>query len=228
MAVKIPNMMLWSRFQGKTLGSEPSKNDLSVRGLSYVEVMVSMLTSALFLSTTLQAYVAATGIKAKSQQMNTAIASIQADVETIRHRAQVVPKTTADCQLPPSSSYVQQLMSSVKDSDANAPQNQSPQATIGSIVEEDSMLKQSSTLPIQGLSDDYKLRRTLSIDKREVLAAQVLQISYQVLRQSTSFGFTPNRTEENSDQPQLDSTQTETLLAQLHTSVLPNAALVCF
>lgn len=203
-----------------------------VKGLSYVEVMVSMLTSALFLSTTLQAYIAATGIKARSQQMNTAIAGIQADVEGIRHRAQVVPKTTADCQLPPSSSYVQQLMSNIKDNDAKLSQNQSSDAIIGSILEVDSILKQSSTLPIQGLPDDYKLRRTLSLDTREVPSAQVLQISYQVLRQSSTSSelvkIQTEETEENDDQPRLASTQTETLIAQLHTSIFPNAALVCF
>jgi hypothetical protein len=234
MVVKIPNMMLWpSKFRRKTLGFDSLTRCMGVNGLSYVEVMVSMLTSALFLSTTLQAYIAATGIKARSQQMNTAIAGIQADVEAIRHRAQVVPKTTADCQLPPSSSYVQQLMSNIKDNDAKLSQNQSPKATIGSILEVDSILKQSSTLSIQGLPNDYTLRRTLSLDTREVPSAQVLQISYQVLRQSSTSSELANelvkiQTEENDDQPRLASTQTETLIAQLHTSILPNAALVCF
>lgn len=222
--------MIWlNNVRRKNLDYDSLTPAQQVKGLSYVEVMVSMLTSALFLSTTLQAYVAATGIKAKSQQMNTAIASIQADVETIRHIAQVVPKTTTDCQLPVSSSYAQQVMLTVKDKDASSPQNQSSQATIGSIVQLDSILKQSSTIPIQGLPDDYKLRRTLSLDKHEVPSAQVLQISYQVLHTSTSSGATQIQSEEHDDdQPQLTSIQTETLLAQLHTSILPNAALVCF
>jgi hypothetical protein len=226
-------MMIWlNDVRRKNLDYDFLTRGTGVKGLSYVEVMVSMLTSALFLSTTLQAYIAATGIKARSQQMNTAIAGIQADVEGIRHRAQVVPKTTADCQLPPSSSYVQQLMSNIKDNDAKLSQNQSSDAIIGSILEVDSILKQSSTLPIQGLPDDYKLRRTLSLDTREVPSAQVLQISYQVLRQSSTSSelvkIQTEETEENDDQPRLASTQTETLIAQLHTSIFPNAALVCF
>jgi hypothetical protein len=179
------------------------------KGLSYVEVMVSMLTSALFLSTTLQAYIAATGIKARSQQMNTAIVSIQADVETIRHIAQVVPQA---CQLPASGSYVQQIM-----------ENMGSVEQVGDL----SILQQASILPIDQLPD-YKLRRVLSLDKLEGPSYQVLQISYQVLRQSSSSESMQRQTEEKADQPQLASTQTEMPLAQLHTSILPNAALVCF
>jgi hypothetical protein len=210
-------MMIWlNNVRRKNLDYDSLTPAQQVKGLSYVEVMVSMLTSALFLSTTLQAYVAATGIKAKSQQMNTAIASIQADVETIRHIAQVVPQA---CQLPASGSYVQQIMENM-----------------GSVeqVGDHSILQQASILPIDTLPD-YKLRRVLSLDKLEGPSYQVLQISYQVLRQSSqvlrqssSSESMQRQTEENADQPQLASTQTETPLAQLHTSILPNAALVCF
>jgi hypothetical protein len=230
--MKIPNMMLRSsQCRPTTLGSSFLKCCVGIKGLSYVEVMVSMLTSALFLSTTLQGYVAATGIKAKSQQMNQAIATIQADVETIRHIAQAVPKTTAECQIPSSSSYAQQVMSMAIANDRaafnNALQAQSPQATIGDPILEESTLKQSSTLPIEGL-DDYKMRRVLSLDQREGPSVQVLQMSYQIIRQSASSGFMQPRTEENADPSPLTSTQTETLVAQLHTSILPSAALVCF
>jgi Tfp pilus assembly protein PilE len=203
-------------------------------GLSYVEVMVSMLISALFLSTTLQAYVAATGLKAKSQQINTAIAAIQADVETIRHMAQGVPKTSAECQLPSSGSYVEQVISNIGINDAatfnNAAQNQSSPALIGPIepTQDPFIFAQTSTLPIEKLPDDYRLRRVLSLDKREGPPVQVLQISYQVLRQSASSESTELQPQKNADQPQIHSIQTETLLAQLHTSILPNAALVCF
>jgi hypothetical protein len=226
MVLKNPNMMMWSsKYRLTTLGSDPLKYCIGVKGLSYVEVMVSMLTSALFLSTTLQGYIAATGIKVKSQKMNTAIAAIQADIETIRHIAQVVPDT-AECSRLSSGGYAQNVMSTVMNNDINLSQNQSPQSILGSIVEEESTLKQSSTLPIQGL-DDYKLRRTLSLDKREVPAAQVLQIFYKVV-QSTSSESAQIEADKNADQPQLASDQTEKPLAQLHTSILPNAALVCF
>jgi Tfp pilus assembly protein PilW len=215
-------MMIWLHdVRRKNLDYDFLTRGTGVKGLSYVEVMVSMLTSALFLSTTLQAYIAATGIKARSQQMNTAIASIQADVETIRHIAQVVPKTTADCQLPPSNSYAQQVISNVIASDRAAfgmsPSNPSPQATIGALDLGESILQQSSTLPINGLPDDYKLHRTLSVDQREVSSAQVLQISYQVLRTSTQ----STQSQAESEQSQSTSIQSETLLAQLHTSILP-------
>lgn len=202
--------MIWqNNVRRKNLDYDFLTRGTGVKGLSYVEVMVSMLTSALFLSTTLQAYIAATGIKARSQQMNTAIASIQADVEAIRHRAQVVPEA---CQPPTSGSYVQQIME-----------------TMGSVeqVGDRSVLQQVSILPIDTLPD-YKLRRVLSFDKLEGPSYQVLQISYQVLRQSSSSESMERQTEKQADPPQLASTQTEIPLAQLHTSILPNAALVCF
>jgi hypothetical protein len=226
--MKIPNTMLRSsQCQLRMLGFAPLRCCSGINGLSYVEVMVSMLTSALFLSTTLQGYVAATGIKAKSQQMNQAIASIQADVETIRHLAQVMDND--ECTRQPSGGYVQKVMSTVMNNDTNSPQNQSPQATIGSFVEDESTLKQSSTISIKGL-DDYKMRRVLSLDKREGPSGQVLQISYQIIRLSASSesDLTKQpRTQEDANQPPLTTTQTETRIAQLHTSILPKAALVC-
>jgi Tfp pilus assembly protein PilE len=200
-----------------------------INGLSYVEVMVSMITSAIFLSTTLQAYVAATGIRAKSQQINTAIAEIQADTESIRQMARTFPKTVADCQPASSNSYAQQIIAAVIAKDAAAyrvsPQPQSPEADIRAIAEREgqTMLRQSTTLPISGLPDDYRLRRILSVDKRVPSSAQVLQISYQVLRDSAD----PQQREDANPSPSLQL-QSEIPLAQLHTSVIPNAALVCF
>jgi Tfp pilus assembly protein PilE len=201
-----------------------------VKGLSYVEVMVSMITSAIFLSTTLQAYVAATGIRAKSQQINTAIAKVQADAESLRQMAQALPQTAADCQLSSSSSYAQQMMAAVVAKDTAtyrmSPQTQSPQAIIRAIKQRarQPVLKQSSTLPISGLPDDYKLRRVLSVDQSVPPSAQVLQVSYTVLRRYATKAQ-PSKEDDRSPSFRL---QSETPLAQLHTSILPNAALVCF
>lgn len=206
-----------------------------VKGLSYVEVMVSMITSAIFLSTTLQAYVAATGIRARSQQINTAIANIQADTESIRQMAQTLPQTAADCQLSSSSnSYAQQMIASViaKDTAAysaspqpQSPQTRSPQTVMSAIEqsERQSVLQQSTILPMSGLPDDYKLRRILLVDKSVATSAQVLQISYKVIRHSTH-----SQLEEDTDRSPTFQLQSEIPLAQLHTSVIPNAALVCF
>ncbi len=195
-----------------------------VQGLSYVEVMVSMITSAIFLSTTLQAYVAATGIRARSQQINTAIATIQADTESIRQMAQTLPQTAEDCQLSSSSSYAQQMVASVIAKDTAA-LNISPQPITRAIEQSEgqSVLEQSTILPITGLPDDYKLRRVLLVDKSVAPSAQVLQISYKVIRQSTH-----SQLEEDADRSPSLQLQSEIPLAQLHTSIIPNAALVCF
>ncbi len=196
-----------------------------VKGLSYVEVMVSMITSAIFLSTTLQAYVAATGIRARSQQINTAIANIQADTESIRQMAQTLPQTAADCQLSSSSSYAQQMIASVIAKDTAAYNASSPQPIVSAIEQSEgqSVLQQSTTLPISGLPNDYKLRRVLLVDKSVPPSAQVLQISYKVIRHSTH-----SQLEEDADRSQTLQLQSEIPLAQLHTSIIPNAALVCF
>jgi Tfp pilus assembly protein PilE len=195
------------------------------QGLSYVEVMVSMITSAIFLSTTLQAYVAATGIRARSQQINTAIANIQADTESIRQMAQTLPQTAADCQVSSSSSYAQQLIASVIAKDTAANQTQSTKPIVSAIEQREgqSILEQSTTLPISGLPDDYMLRRILWVDKSVATSAQVLEISYQVLRDATR-----SPQEEDADRSQSLQIQSEIPLAQLHTSVIPNASLVCF
>ncbi len=200
-----------------------------VRGLSYVEVMISMITSAIFLSTTLQAYVAATGIRARSQQINTAIAEIQADVESLRQMAQTLPQTVADCQRSSAGSYAQQMMVTVIAKDTAAykisPQTQSPQADISAIEQREgqSVLKQSTTLPILGLPDGYRLRRILWVDKSVPPAAQMLQVSYKVLRYSTL-----SQEEEEAARSPSFQVRSESSLAQLHTSIFPNAALVCF
>lgn len=188
-----------------------------------------MITSAIFLSTTLQAYVAATGIRAKSQQINTAIAKVQADAESLRQMAQTLPQTAADCQLSSSSSYAQQMMATVVAKDTAAysmsPQTQSSQTIIRAIEQREGqpVLKQSTTLPISGLPDDYKLRRVLLVDQSVPPSAQVLQISYTVLRYATK----SQQSKEDDRSPSFQL-QSETPLAQLHTSILPNAALVCF
>jgi Tfp pilus assembly protein PilE len=195
--------------------SQPSQ---SSEGLTYVEIMVSMMISALFLSTTMQAYIAATAIRARTHEMNAAIASIQADAEVIRQMAQVSPQSAADCQLPASGSYAQQIMLDVIAKDKAA-------FNINSIEQSEgqSVVQQYTTLPMVGLPSDYELRRILSVDKHELPSVQVLKISYQVLRHSTQSQFG-----DHGDRPQSEPFQVETPVAQRYTSVLPNAALVCF
>jgi hypothetical protein len=200
----------------------------NVAGLSYVEVMVSMLTSALFLSTTLQAYIAATSLRVKTRDANAAIASVQADVEGIRQMAQALPSDAADCKLPPSGSYARQVMQSVIDKDAaalNTLIEKPPEAVVGSIVpskDQSSVLQQSATLPIAGLPEDYQMHRILSVDTSGLPSEQVLQISYRVVRQPTQ------GQQGDSATSQIDLVSSETPVAQLHTAILPNAALVCF
>lgn len=222
-AVVFQKLLLIDYIYMKTRSSDLCRRCQSVAGLSYVEVMVSTITTAIFLSTTLQAYVAATGIRVRSQQVNAAISVIQADAEALRQMAQAIP-TSENCQLSPSDSYVQRMMTDViaKDTAAYGVRSE----TVISAIEQkegQSVLQQSSTLPLLELQDNYRLLRNLSVDKSVPPSAQVLQVSYQVLRQSTS-----SLGDEDTEGSQPLQIPSETPIAQLHTSIIPNAALVCF
>lgn len=191
----------------------------NVAGLSYVEVMVGMLTSALFLGTTLQAYIAATSLRVKTRDANAAIAAVQADVETIRQMAQVLPSNAADCQLPPSGSYASQIMQRVI-------AKQPPETivdTSGHGEAPSSMIQQSAVLPMTGLPGDYQMHRILSVDTSKLPSEQVLQISYQVLYKPA-----PVKAGDSDTPPPANPVSSETSIAQLNAAILPNAALVCF
>jgi hypothetical protein len=188
----------------------------NVAGLSYVEVMVGMLTSALFLGTTLQAYIAATSLRVKTRDANAAIAAVQADVETIRQMAQVLPNNAADCQLPPSGSYASQIMQRVI-------AKQPPETIVDSSEALSSVIQQSAVLPMTGLPGDYQMHRILSVDTSKLPSEQVLQISYQVLYKSA-----PVEAGDSDTPPPATPVSSETSIAQLHAAILPNAALVCF
>ncbi|HEY9825748.1 MAG TPA: hypothetical protein V6D19_09895, partial [Stenomitos sp.] len=93
-----------------------------VAGLTLVEVMVGMLVSAGFLGAALQAYISAVEIQAKAKTANRAIATIQADAESIRQVAQQKPSTNSDCQLDPAvtGGYAERVMRQVKGQDETA------------------------------------------------------------------------------------------------------------
>jgi hypothetical protein len=187
--------------------------------------MVSMMMSALFLSTTLQAYIAAASLRAKSQETHAAIASIQADAEALHKMAQVLPQSAGECQLPPSSSYAQRIMEQVVAQDTeklNNIERRSPGWEVGSIavLEQAQSIQQVTTLPIAELPDDYQFRRTLSIDLSGLATTtDTLQVSYTVRRLMNE--IPPDGSAPNANYSQLPP------VAQLHTSVMPNAALVC-
>ncbi|WP_404787623.1 hypothetical protein [Altericista sp. CCNU0014] len=200
-------------------------------GLSYVEVMVSMLTSALFLSTTLQAYVAATGLRVKTRQADAAIASIQADVESIRQMAQALPSNAADCQLPPSGSYAQQIMQSIANKDRvalNVLVDIPPEVSVSTIAPNEDrpiVMEQVATLPMAALPGDYRMQRTLSVDTSGLPSEQVLQIAYRVVLREPAEVREGDSVE---DPPANLNLSEPTVVAQLNAAILPNAAMVCF
>jgi Tfp pilus assembly protein PilE len=188
-------------------------------GLTLVEVLVSMLVSALFLGTALQAYIAAASLRTASQQTQAAIARIQLDQESLRKLAQVRPQTAADCELPPAGSYARQLMDQVIAQDqellSNLP-NPNSVWGVGAVEAQAQSLRQATTLPVTGLPEDYRFQRVLSLDLSGLPTTEdTLQVSYRVRRLQNDIG------------PSGESSQNVETLAKLNTSVIPNAALVC-
>jgi prepilin-type N-terminal cleavage/methylation domain-containing protein len=135
------------------------KHTLRTEGLTLVEVMVAMLISAICLGTALQAYIGAVSIQAKSQQINAAIAKMEADAESIRQKA----KETTACE----GNYVQALMNKVL-----APRTDpTPPETTEST--------QETKLFSRELPEDYQLTRTMEISAS---AQNVLKVSYALTR----------------------------------------------
>jgi prepilin-type N-terminal cleavage/methylation domain-containing protein len=131
------------------------KRALLTKGLTLVEVIVAMLISSICLGTALNAYIGAVSIRAKSQQLNGAVAKMEADAETIRQKA----KETTTCE----GHYAQTLMNKVLTPNTTPtlpPTTESPQRT---------------TLPLPELPQDYQLMRTMEINPG---TPNILKVSY--------------------------------------------------
>lgn len=147
------------------------KGAILTKGLTLVEVIVAMLISSICLGTALNAYISAVSIRAKSQQMNAAIATMQADAETIRQRA----KETTTCE----GNYAQTLMNKVlapTPPPATPPTPESPQRT---------------ELTSPELPQDYRLMRMMEINPE---TPNVLKVSYALTRLSSPAAEAEDRT----------------------------------
>jgi type II secretory pathway pseudopilin PulG len=205
----------------KTVRGERRKA-LLIEGLTLVEVMVGMLISAICLGTALQAYFGAVSLRSKSQQLNTAIARMEADAETIR-------QLSKECSDPPDSEdtdckdsenlakvckkgdYAQTLMNKVVRQDKVSTDQQSTESS------------QKATLPSPELSQDYKLRRTMEISS---VTPNVLKVSYALTRSSHSAAQQTLESVVSANQESAEAESQKTL-AQLSLAVMPNAALLC-
>jgi Tfp pilus assembly protein PilE len=200
-----------------------------IEGLTLVEVMVGMLISAICLGTALQAYIGAVSIRAKSQQLNTAIARMEADAESIRQMS----KEMKDCN----GNYVQALMRKVVEEDtastrsqsadlqsAHSQSTQSSQKSDSLASEEpDSSTPQSFIFPSSpDLPQDQQLMRKMEFATD---APNVLKVSYTLSRPSISVS---ERTMEPAALAEKGSEAAgRTTLAQLSLAVMPSAALLC-
>jgi hypothetical protein len=191
----------------------------SIRGLTLVEVIVGMLVSSLFLSTALQAYVAAGSIKAKAQKGNVAITTIHSDAETIRQIAQEIPTQDhpEDCTGNLGRKIIEKMSraDSERLKDLSVPQSEWSVSPIESHGDSQ-MIQQSSNWPLIPNSADYQFRRVLSADDdNAVNPSHLLHVVYEV-------------TYRNSEAQIGGEAAVETkTVAKLRTSVMPNAALVC-
>jgi Tfp pilus assembly protein PilE len=183
------------------------KTSFSEGGLTLVEVIVGMLVAAVCLGTALQAYVAAVSIKVKAQQMNTAIAKIDADSETIRQISQVPQSTPIQC----SGNYAQSLMNKVVERDnASTAIGGADLSPSGAAVSPAPTSPPSSSAPqsfmLPDLPQDYQLERKMTIDPN---APKVLKVSYVLTHLPRA------------------AVVTSPPLAQLSLAVMPRDALVC-
>jgi type II secretory pathway pseudopilin PulG len=205
----------------KTVRGE-RRRALLIEGLTLVEVMVGMLISAICLGTALQAYFGAVSMRSKSQQLNTAIAQMEADAETIRQLSKEcsdpLDPADTDCKDPKilakvcrKGNYARTLMSNVVKQDKVSTNQQSTESS------------QKATLPSPELSQDYKLRRTMEISSA---TPNVLKVSYTLTR---SYNAAAQKTLEPVVSTNQESAEAESQknLAQLSLAVMPNAALLC-
>jgi Tfp pilus assembly protein PilE len=188
-------------------------------GLTLVEVMVGMLISAICLATALQSYIGAAGIRAKSQQINSATARMDADAETIRQMS----KETTECK----GNYVQTLIGKVIALDTASAHRES--SDLSKIPESlastplDLSRPQVFTFPsLPELPPDYRLTRKMDVAND---APTVLKVSYKLTRPSRSVGDRIFESVALAD----DGSETEgrITVAQLSLAVMPSAALLC-
>jgi Tfp pilus assembly protein PilE len=195
-----------------------------IEGLTLVEVMVGMLISAICLGTALQAYIGAVSIRAKSQQLNTAIAKMEADAEGIRQMS----KETKDCE----GNYVENLIQKVVTEDTASAQPQSaqlqsatssPKSDSLALQQPDLSAPQSFIFPASSdLPQDDQLIRKMEVSPD---APNVLKVSYTLTRSSVS--VSPQTSEPDAKAEEKSDNKGRTILAQLSLAVMPSAALLC-
>ncbi len=194
-----------------------------IEDLTLVEVMVGMLISAICLGTALQAYIGAVSIRAKSQQLNTAIAKMEADAESIRQMS----KETKDCE----GNYVENLVQKVVTEDtASAPRSaqlqsaaSSPKSDSLAVQKPDLSAPQSFIFPASSdLPQDEQLIRRMEVSPD---APNVLKVSYTLTRPSVS--VSPQTSEPDAKAEEKSDNKDRTVLAQLSLAVMPSAVLLC-
>jgi type II secretory pathway pseudopilin PulG len=227
---------------GKTVWGK-GRRALLMEGLTLVEVMVGMLISAICLGTALQAYIGAVSIRAKSQQLNTAIAQMEADAETIRQLSKEclnpLDLKSLDCKNPKDlaivckGNYAQSLMKKVAEPDftsASATSSHDERAT-KSFTESGSLASQNAELSTpqlfvfptsSELPQDDQLMRKMDIAPD---APNVVKISYTLTRPSPLVNRqTP---EPIASEEKLAKEADRITLAQLSLALMPSAALLC-
>ncbi len=178
-----------------------------------------MLISAICLATALQAYIGAAGIRAKSLQINSATAKMDADAETIRQ----ISKETTECE----GNYVQTLIRKVIALDAasthleSSESSKAPESSASMPLDLSKL--QVFTFPsLPELPPDYRLTRKMNVAND---TPTVLKVTYKLTHPSRSIGDRIFESVALAD----DGTETEgrTTVAELSLAVMPSAALLC-
>jgi Tfp pilus assembly protein PilE len=227
---------------GKTVW-EKGQSVPFIEGLTLVEVMVGMLVSAICLGTALQAYIGAVSIRAKSQQLDTAIAKMEADAETIRQLSKEclnpLDLKSLDCRNPKNlavvcqGNYAQSLIKKVvrPDSTSESASPSTDERATKPSPESSSLALQNAELskpqlfifPTSSeLPQDDQLTRKMDIAPD---APNIVKISYTLTRPSSLVNG--QTSEPITSEEKVAKVADRTTLARLSLTLMPSAALVC-
>jgi Tfp pilus assembly protein PilE len=181
-----------------------------VSGLTLVEVMVGMLVSGLFLTTSIQAYVSATAMRTQGGSLKEAIGTAQNDMEFIRDQARSLDVNNVQIQSCASANgqgYGQRLRETIQGQLAGKP-------LPSGVTSVPAVTPQIITIdkPKPDGSVEYQLTRTLTIPGNSpTLSKDTLILAYDIKDISPD----PNGNPRN------------ILVGEFDTAIIPAAALSC-
>jgi Tfp pilus assembly protein PilW len=199
-------------------------------GLTLVEVMVGMLVSGLFLTTSIQAYVSATAMRTQGGSLKEAIGVAQNDMEFIRDQARSLDANNLQiqsCATANGQGYGQRLRETIQDQLAGKPL---PSGVTSTTQGSAQVLSVDRTRP-DG-TPEYRLTRTITVpDNSPTLSKDTVLLAYEVRDiRPTSTPSSVNGAMGGGNSGggnQSGAAQRDVVVGKFDTAIIPNAALSC-